>query len=299
MLEMTDFVEKDGNVYTDVKKEMQPGDNISPIASELVEGTPIMEIGRKVNAGEVALLATFGYHTVKVYCKPTVAIFATGSELLPVEAQLRPGKIRNSNSAMLAAQVRSAGGVPLIIDTVPDDVELAMQKIMDAFDQVDIVLTTGGVSVGDFDILVDIFEKWDGQLLFNKIAMRPGSPTSVGIRDGQFLFGLSGNPGACYVGFELFVRPVMWGMQGKEELYLPEHTARLVGDYTKPTAFQRFVRGTCYSVEGQLYAKPVGIDKSSIVTSIKDANCLIVIPPGGRGVADGDSVSVMKLEVPE
>lgn len=299
MLEMTDTVKKDGSVYTAVKKEMQSGDNVSAIASEVTRGTPLMETGRKVGPGEAALLATFGCHTVKVYRKPTVAIFATGSELLPVEAQLQPGKIRNSNSVMLAAQVQAAGGVPLIIDMVPDDVELAMQKIMAAFNQVDIVLTTGGVSVGDYDILVDIFEQWNGQLLFNKVAMRPGSPTSVGIRDGQFLFGLSGNPGACFVGFELFVRPVLWGMQGKERLYLPERTARLVGDYTKPAAFQRFVRGTCYTEDGQLYAKPVGIDKSSIVTSIKDADCLIVIPPGGRGVPHGETVSVIKLEVTE
>lgn len=299
MLEMTDTVEQDGNVYTAVKKEMQAGDNISPIGMDAAAGTALMEVGRKVNAGETALLATFGYHTVKVYRKPTVAIFATGSELLPVAESLQPGKIRNSNSYMLAAQVQSSGGIPRIIDMVPDDVNLAMEKIMAAFDQVDMVITTGGVSVGDYDILVDIFEQWDGQLLFNKVAMRPGSPTSVGIREGQFLFGLSGNPGACFVGFELFVRPVLWGMQGKERLYLPEQQARLVGNYTKPAPFQRFVRGTCYAEDGQLYAKPLGIDKSSIVTSIQDANSLIVIPPGGRGVSGGARVSVIKLEVLE
>jgi len=119
---------------------------------------------------------------------------------------------------MLAAQVLSAGGVPIIIDPVSDDVERAMQTIMDSFDQADIVIATGGVSVGDYDILVDVFEQWDGELLFNKVAMRPGSPTSVGIRRGKFLFGLSGNPGACFVSFELFVRPLLWGMQGKKTL---------------------------------------------------------------------------------
>lgn len=299
MLEMTDTVKIDGNVYTAVKKSMQAGENISPIAMEMASGTPLMEAGCKVNAGEIALLATFGYHTVKVYRRPTVAIFATGSELLPVTEPLQPGKIRNSNSYMLAAQVQSAGGIPVMIEMIPDDVDLAMQKIITAFDQADLVITTGGVSVGDYDILVDIFEKWDGQLLFNKLAMRPGSPTSVGIRNGKFLFGLSGNPGASFVGFELLVRPVLWGMQGKEQLYLPEQRARLARDYTKPGPFQRFVRGTCYTTDGQLYVDPVGIDKSSIVTSIKDANCLIVIPPGGRGVSCGEQVSVIKLEVTE
>ena len=148
-----------------------------------------------MNAGEAALLATFGYNEVNVYRRPTAAIFATGSELLPVNEPLQPGKIRNSNSYMLAAQVQSAGGVPRILEMVPDDVELAMEKIVGAFDKVDVVITTGGVSVGDYDILVDIFQKWDGELLFNKVAMRPGSPTSVGIRNGQFLFGLPAIPG--------------------------------------------------------------------------------------------------------
>lgn len=300
MLEMTDEVEKDGRSYAAVKKEIRAGDNVSAIALEVTEGTPLMAVGRKVNAGETALLATFGYHKVKVYKKPTVAIIATGSELLPVDEPLQPGKIRNSNSYMLAAQVLSAGGVPIIIDPVPDDVEQAMQTITDSFDQADLVIATGGVSVGDYDILVDIFEKWDGELLFNKVAMRPGSPTSVGIRRGKFLFGLSGNPGACFVSFELFVRPVLWGMQGKKDLYPPEQKARLAGgDYTKPAPFQRFVRGKCYTEDGQLYAKPVGIDKSSVVTSIQEADCLIVIPPGGRGVPDGGWVSAIPLDVTE
>lgn len=299
MLEMTDTVEKDGTVYTAVKKETQSGDNITPIAMELTADTLLMKKGRKVNAGEVALLATFGYDTVNVFRKPKVAIFATGSELLSVAEPLQPGKIRNSNSYMLAAQVMAAGGDPHIIDMVTDDIDLAMQKIMSAFEQVDMVITSGGVSVGDYDILVDIFQKWDGQLLFNKLAMRPGSPTSVGVRDGQFLFGLSGNPGASFVGFELFVRPVLWGMQGKEQWHLPQRQAHFVGNYEKPGTFQRFVRGICYGKDGKLFAKPVGIDKSSIVTSIQEANCLIVIPSEVTSVTDNDIVNVIQLEVSE
>lgn len=299
MLELTDTIEKDGRVYTAVKKETEAGDNVTPIALEVTEGTSLLEVGRKINAGEAAILATFGYHRISVYRQPTVAIFATGSELLAVDEPLQPGKIRNSNSYMLAAQVQAAGGIPIMMEKIPDDVAQAEEKIMSAFEQADHIITTGGVSVGDYDILVDIFEKWDGELLFNKVAMRPGSPTSVGIRGGQFLFGLSGNPGASFVGFELFVRPVLLGMQGKRRPYLREHKARLVGGYAKPTPFQRFIRGTCYTEEGQWFAKPVGIDKSSIVTSIKDADCLIVIPQGDQGVPDGALVSIIELDISE
>lgn len=299
MLEQTDTVFENGRTCAIVKKEMEEGDNVTPVALEVTEGTPLLRSGRKIDAGEAAILATFGYHRVSVYRRPTIAIFATGSELLASDEPLQPGKIRNSNSYMLAAQVRKAGGVPVMMETIPDDVKLAEKMIMHAFEQADHIITTGGVSVGDYDILVDIFEKWDGELLFNKIAMRPGSPTSVGIRNGQFLFGLSGNPGASFVGFELFVRPVLLGMQGKGKPYLREHKARLVGRYDKPTSFQRFVRGTCYTEEGQWFAKPVGIDQSSIVTSIKDADCLIVIPPGKRGVPDGALVTIIKLDMSE
>jgi molybdopterin molybdotransferase len=157
------------------------------------------------------------------------------------------------------------------------------------------VITTGGVSVGDKDVLVDYFQQWKGTMLFNKVAMRPGSPTTVGICNGKMLFSLSGNPGASYVGFELFVRPYLRGMLGQTEKLPQEWTGILDAGYDKGSAYPRYVRGSMSVVDGRLHVKPAGPDKSSIMVSIKDTDCLIVIPAGGRGVRPGEKVRVIRL----
>lgn len=299
MIELTEQMQKDGQTYTVVKKETKPDENVIPIGLEMAKGTLILEKGRKINPGEAALLAAFGYDTVTVSRRPTVAIFATGSELLDVSDPLEPGKIRNSNSYMVAAQVLNAGGIPVLLEKVPDDVGLAKSMILDAMEKVDLVITTGGASVGDYDILVDIFEQWDGKMLFNKVAMRPGSPTTVGVWRDKFLFALSGNPGACFVGFELFVRPVIWGMQGKPDIYLPSFSAFLAEDYKKNDSFYRIVRGKSEVKDGKIYVRSAGIDQSNVLSSIRDTDCLIVIPRDRNVMNAGEMVKVLRLNVPE
>jgi molybdopterin molybdotransferase len=260
------------------------------------QGTLLLEKGKKIGAGEMALLATFGHAEVEVFARPTVAIFATGSELLDVSVPLEPGKIRNSNSFMLYSQVLDAGALPHLKGILPDDAGKAHAAIMRAMEEYDLVITTGGVSVGDYDILVDFFARWDGEMLFNKLAMRPGSPTTVGVFKNKFLFALSGNPGACFVGFELFVRPVLWGMMGQPTIELPVFTAILTENFDKPSSFERYVRGI-YSIKGgQVFVRPAGMEKSSITLTIRDANCLIIVPPGGRGGQKGDTVQVIMLK---
>lgn len=282
-----------------LKSSIKHGENITEIGTEVTEGSLMIKKGARITAGELALLATFGYAKVKVYSQPKIAILSTGSELLQVNDTLQPGKIRNSNSYMLASQVKNAGGDIVMLDQVPDDIAFAEEKIMQAFKNADIVITTGGVSVGDYDILVDIFARWDGHMLFNKLQMRPGSPTTVGVRNNQLLFALSGNPGACFAGFELFIRPVIWGMQGKDSYHLPEFRAHLTQDFTNKGAFPRYVRGRSYMEDGKMFVEPVGLDKSSVVVSIKDADVLIKIPPGKIELKANQLVSVLKLEVSE
>jgi molybdopterin molybdotransferase len=294
MMEMTQSLEQEGKTWITVPRKIQEGTNITPIGDEAPAGTLLLSKGRKIGAGEMAILATFGVSTVSVYRRPRVAIFATGSELLPIDAPLTPGKIHDSNSYMLACLVTYSGGIPFIQDCLRDDVQQAKTNILAALDEYDCVITTGGVSVGDCDILVDLFAAWDGEMLFNKVAMRPGSPTTVGIRNGKYLFALSGNPGACFVGFELFVRPVLLGMQGKWE-ELQTFTATMGEDFTKPCPVERFVRGRRSIKEGQVVVKPVGVEKSSITLTIKDTDCLIVIPPGGKGKRAGDRVQAISL----
>ncbi|MDB5055405.1 MAG: molybdopterin molybdenumtransferase MoeA [Bacilli bacterium] len=299
MFEMTESLIRNGKTYISISKEIKNGHNITPIGLELTAGEVLLEKGRKIQIGEMAILAAFGFATLPVFKRPQVAILATGSELLNVNEPLQPGKIRNSNMYMLAAQVLDAGGIPLMMDSIPDELEKAKEKILEAYHEADFVITTGGVSVGDYDTLTNLFMDWEGTLLFNKVTMRPGSPTTVGVWNDKFLFALSGNPGACFVGFELFVRPVIWGMQGKKEIGLPKLSAYLAEDFTKVNAYQRYIRGKMFHTQGKLYVKPTGMDQSSVTLTIKDSNCLIIIPSGSKGVQAGELVTIMQLSSSE
>lgn len=196
---------------------------------------------------------------------------------------------------MLEALIREAGGEPVMLGAIIDDLELARSKVQMALESYDLVITTGGVSVGDYDIMGDLVREQSGEMLFNKIAMRPGSVTTAAVRGGSILLALSGNPGACFVGFQLFARPVIGLMQGAVQPYLPEWTAVLGEDYKRANSFTRYVRARLEIREAVLYAYPAAVDESSVTVTIKDSDCLIVIPPDSGQLSAGDKVTVLKL----
>jgi molybdopterin molybdotransferase len=296
MLELAKQYERDGKTYMSIKRPFRPGDNISFQGEDAKKGDALVPKGTRINPGVQALLATFGYAEVKVARKPRIGIFATGSELLDVSDPLVPGKIRNSNAYMIQAQVARSGAEPIYFGKLMDDLDTCFAAIQSALDQVDMLITTGGVSVGDYDYLPIIYERLGAEVLFNKVAMRPGSVTTVAHLDGKLLFGLSGNPSACYVGYELFVRPVVRTWLFSAKPYLKKATATLTADFPKPNPFTRFVRSYVAFEDGRLTVAPVGRDKSNIVTSLARANALMVLPGGTRGFAKGDTVEVWLLE---
>ncbi|GAJ41241.1 molybdopterin molybdotransferase MoeA [Saccharococcus caldoxylosilyticus] len=296
MLELAKQYERDGKTYMSIKRPFRPGDNISFQGEDAKKGDALVPKGTRINPGVQALLATFGYAKVKVARKPRIGIFATGSELLDVSDPLVPGKIRNSNAYMIQAQVVRSGAEPIYFGKLMDDLDTCFAAIQSALDQVDMLITTGGVSVGDYDYLPIIYKRLGAEVLFNKVAMRPGSVTTVAHLDGKLLFGLSGNPSACYVGYELFVRPVVRTRLFSTKPYLKKATAMLMADFPKPNPFTRFVRSYVALEDGRLTVAPVGMDKSNIVTSLARANALMVLPGGTRGFAKGDTVEVWLLE---
>lgn len=301
MLEMTVEETAGGRTYALIRKEVAAGANVTAVGAEAAAGERLLEAGRVIRAGEAAVLAAFGYAgAVPVARAPRVAIIATGEELLPASAPspLPPGRVRDSNTAMIAGLVREAGGIPCPLGTVPDDLAVVADTVGRALECYDAVVTSGGVSVGDYDVMAEFCRRFDGELLFDKVYMRPGSPTSAGIRGGRPLFMLSGNPGACFVGFELFVRPALLRMVGAEE---PAHAAiRAVlaaGDFPG-IAVPRYVRAVFGEENGVLVATPVGNNKSSSLLSIAGSDCLVVVPPGGAGVRKGDAVTALVRRFP-
>nr|WP_246628247.1 molybdopterin molybdotransferase MoeA [Paenibacillus oenotherae] len=365
-----------------VKSAAAPGQNIAQAGEEFRRGSVLAEPGTRIRPGHVALLGTFGYADVPVFARPRVAIMATGNELLPVGAPLEAGCIRDSNSSMIAAMVEQSGGEPLLLGRLADDPAAVEAALASALQQADIIITTGGVSVGDFDVMAAIIrgirqnesadklrqpdsmgyssqldyadntqhsnsmehapysesadntqqsnsmehapysESADNTqqpnsmehapysadntqqpdplpyLLFDKVAMRPGSPTSAAVINGKLLFALSGNPGACFVGFELFVRPALLRLQGvSAEACAPRMmTAKLASNFEKGSPHERFVRTRLFSREGELYADPLAFNKSSMMASIPDAEGLIRLPAGPSGAASGSVVNVILLD---
>ncbi len=296
MLELTHTFEENDQKYMSIKRSFGTGTNISYKGEDVQQGAILIERGQYINPGVMALLATFGYEQVPVYRRPVIGVIATGSELLEPGEPLEPGKIRNSNAYMMMAQIERAGAEVKYFGKLSDDLNLCIGHVEKALQEVDVLITTGGVSVGDYDYLPAIYEAIDANVLFNKIAMRPGSVTTVAARKGQLLFGLSGNPSACYVGFELFVRPIIRTACGNQQPHLRREQAILGADFTKPNPFTRFVRANAYYEKGQLVAVPSGFDKSSAVSSLATANAFIVLPGGSRGYEKGMSVAVLLLE---
>ncbi len=289
-----EFIER-GQPFIELKRHFQAGTNISRQGEDARKGTALVEKGRKIDAGVKALLATFGYAKVPVFKKPRVGVFATGTELLDVDQPLEPGKIRNSNSYMVMAQLKAIGAEPVYLGKLVDDLDRCYQAIAAALSQVDLLVTTGGVSVGDYDYLPAIYKKLGAKVLFNKIAMRPGSVTTVAELNGQLLFGLSGNPSACFVGCELFVRPVILSGFENGRPHLQKEQAKLMEDFPKPNPFTRFVRSRLSISDGRLQVRPTGLDKSGVVTSLADANALLMLPGGTRGFQQNDEVDVLLL----
>ncbi|MCL6572601.1 MAG: molybdopterin molybdotransferase MoeA [Bacillus sp. (in: Bacteria)] len=295
MLEVVKEIEKNGEKYIVVKRKVNVGVNISYQGEESKTGDLVLEKGTKINPGVMAVLATFGYSLIPVAVKPKVGIFVTGSELLDVDEPLQHGKIRNSNSYMIASQTKRAGAEPIYLGKLPDDLETCIEAIGAALKDVDMLITTGGVSVGDYDFMPDVYQALNGKVLFNKVTMRPGSVTTVAVCEGKFLFGLSGNPSASYVGFELFTRPVIRKNVFCENHHLRTEVAKLAVDFPRMNPYTRFVRSKVSFENGALVVEPVGLDKSNVVMSLANTDSLTVLPGGTKGYQKGDFVKVLLL----
>ncbi len=295
MLEMTASTESgDGQSFVRIGRSVPAGINLAEIGCEIQAGVQLLPIGQGIGPGETALLASCGYAQVSVAKRPRIAILSTGSELLEVNEPLAPAKIRNSNAPMLAAMVKDCGAEPLLLGKVPDDANEAKALIWRELQRCDLMITSGGVSVGDYDVMVDVLAEPDIELLFNKVAIRPGSPTTAALLQDKLILALSGNPGACFVGFHLFVAPALKAMQQEQRPALSSFRAFLGADFPKVNAYRRYIRARMDLREGNVWVTPTGDDKSSLMTTIIDADCLIEIPPLKEGLGKGQLVTAWK-----
>ena len=271
------------------------GENIRRAGEDVRMGDRVISMGSVIRAAEVGMLASVGRASVYVHQKPVVAILCTGDELVDVDEGIADHKIVSSNSYTLCAQVMECGALPLQLGIAKDKPEEIEGKLRQGL-RADVILSSAGVSVGDYDLVKDVLEKIGFQLDFWRVAMRPGQPLAFGTIGGKPTFGLPGNPVSSMVSFEQFVRPSLLKMMGHKRLFRPVVEAILKEDITKKPDRRHFMRARV-SLEGDRYVvTTTGPQGSGILNSMVDANGLLIVPQEETEIKAGEKVRVQILD---
>ncbi|MFD5769347.1 gephyrin-like molybdotransferase Glp, partial [Streptomyces sp. NPDC127049] len=257
---------------------------------------PARPAGTVLGPPQLGLLAAIGRGTVTVRPRPRVVVLSTGSELVQPGEELGPGQIHDSNSFALAAAARDAGALAYRVGAVADEAESLRATIEDQLIRADLLVTTGGVSVGAYDVVKEALSA-DGQVDFRKLAMQPGKPQGFGaIGPEQIpLLALPGNPVSSYVSFELFVRPAIRALMGLDDLHRPVVRATLKADapLTSPAGRRQYLRGTYDAESGTV--TPVGGAGSHLIAALALADCLLVVPEDRTAADPGEELDVVLL----
>jgi molybdopterin molybdotransferase len=283
--------------WVEIMQAVPPGNNIRPAGEDMHRGQTILLQGNEIGSWEIGVLATLGWANVPVTRRPHIAIVATGDEVIDVDEPLRPGKIRNSNSYLLEAAVRLAGAIPHRLGVARDTVESLREKFTEAI-QYDLIITSGGVSVGDFDLVKNIMAE-QGHVDFWRINMRPGKPVAFGSIGNVPLLGLPGNPVSAAVTFELFGRPVIRKMLGHTRLLRPQVDVVVTDGVNERVMRRHYVRAWVEWRDGRFVARTTGNQGSHITTSLLHTNALIIVPEGGVQIQAGGSAKAIMLTWPE
>jgi molybdopterin molybdotransferase len=280
-----------------IRRAAPAGSCIRREGEDAPAGAEVLAAGTHLGATQLALLAAVGRDRVQVRPRPRVVVLSTGSELVEPGQPLTRGKIPDSNSALLTAASLEAGAIAFRVGIVPDEPSVLADTLEDQLIRADVVVTTGGVSVGAYDVVKEVLSRL-GTVTFDRVAMQPGMPQGFGTigPDKTPFFGLPGNPVSAYVSFEVFVRPALRRMLGVEPVSRPLVRARLAEPIRSPSGKRSYLRGWLDVESGTYAVRQVGGAGSHLVASLAAANALIVVPEAVTEVAAGDSVSVMLLE---
>ena len=287
-------LQDDGSVR--ILCEVRCGQHVRPRGQDIEEGQTVLSRGRRLRAQDLGLLASVGYHAVQVYRPLRIAVLSTGDELVePGSADLRSGQLYNSNRYTLAGLIGSLGMEFVDGGIVPDQAELTGQALLRAAEQADVVVTSGGVSVGEEDHVKTQVER-HGQFDLWKLAIKPGKPLAFGRIGATPFIGLPGNPTSVYVTFNLVARPFLLKMQGQADSALPVLTARAEFSIDKPGLRQDYQRVRLERAEGALVAQRFGNQSSGVLSSVSYSDALAVIRPG-QTLARGDEVEIILLDL--
>ena len=273
------------------------GQHIRPRGDDVEEGDLLIEHGTVLGPRHLGLLASVGRATVRCRPRPRVVVISTGSELREPGSPLGHDSIYDGNSYLLAAAARTAGAIAYRVGIVPDDPRTFTDALSDQLVRADLVVTSGGVSQGDFDVVKEALGRL-GTVWFGGVAMQPGKPQGFGTvgDDDTPIFTLPGNPVSAYVSFETFVLPAIRRMMGKLPYSRPLGRARLTHGLSSPEGKQQMVRGAYDVDRGGAFVSPVGGHGSHLIGDLATSNALVVVPPEVTALSAGDMVQVLRLD---
>ncbi|WP_225978242.1 molybdopterin molybdotransferase MoeA [Gandjariella thermophila] len=268
-----------------------PGRNVRKAGEDVTEGATVLAAGTELGPAQLGLAAAVGRAELAVHRRPRVLVLSTGSELVEPGARLQPGQIYESNGIMLAAAVREAGGEAELLRFVPDDVAEFRAALSPRLSTVDLVLTSGGVSAGAYEVVKDALAEHG--VRFTKVAVQPGMPQGAGRYLGVPVVTLPGNPVSSHVSFEVFVRPALRAAAGHAQPHRPRLSAELAEAVRSPRGRRQYLRGDHDPATGRV--RPVGGPGSHLLGSLAVANCLIEIPEQVTELPQGSTVGVVPL----
>ena len=281
----------EGEDVVQIYKEVEPGCSICFKGEEYKKGHTLLHAGTKIDAAALAVASGNGIMELPVYERVKAAVVSSGSEVVEPGAPLTPGKIYNTNTIYMKARLSQLGAKVMMTRTVGDDLEVMAEALKEAADQAELVVTTGGVSVGQKDLTEEALLSIGAEILFHGIAIKPGMPTLAAEKDGVLFIGLSGNPFSAAIPFEMFVREILSLKMGDPDLKLRRETLTAVTGFSKNSRRRRFLRGKAEGKEVWLPDQQANGQMRSMV----GCNCLIEIPAGSGPVKAGDKVEVLWL----
>lgn len=282
-----------------IRRSVQAGDYVRGVGEDILAGQTIIEAGRVLRPQEIGVLASLGQAQVSVVKRPSVAILATGDELIAVDQPLTPGKIRNSNGYTQAAQVAALGAIPVMLG-IAGDTEASVRARLDEglAAGVDLFVSSAGVSVGAYDVVKAVLEQ-AGEVGFWRVRMRPGKPLAFGKYGGVPYLGLPGNPVSALVSFERFARAAILKMGGHQAFERPQVPV-ILQDAIQSDGRESYVRAfVARQGDGRYTATTTGSQGSHIMTSLVKANALVIVPEGVKVVAPGEQLRAWMLDWPE
>lgn len=290
---MIEETEGDGEVVT-IRRSAATGEFVRRAGSDVSPGLLVAEAGSVIGPALAGMLAAIGRSSLRVVARPRVAVLATGDELVEPDRLQDDGRIVSSNSYSLAAALRALGAEPVYLGIAPDEPEQIEARFRQAL-ACDVVVSTGGVSVGDRDWIKQVMADLGGRMRLWRIRMRPGAPMAFSVIDGRPVFGLPGNPVSTLVTFEQFVRPALLRMMGHRRVFRPVEQAELAETYTKPAGRMHFVRVRVEEHGGRRTARSTGDQTSHVLLSMVRADGLVLVPAEVERVEAGSRVPVQML----